>query len=596
MIEPVTVSTALGMVKVLNKPLTDLYEYLKKEAKFNIEKNKFDDISKKLNSKINTLKKVKTIYKGDEAIDLHNFYYPPKLIIDNVVVGSEDLRSILSENIVIQGIAGQGKSILLRYLSISECEKNEKLPIFMELRKINKEGDIIKFIKQNLEDIISDISDDLLKWVLKSGKIILFLDGFDELKEDDVANTIKDLEKIAEIYPETQIVISSRPDGGIQASNFFKIINIKPYMTEDQIGLIRILVEEQDSYENIVTALEKSTLDIGELLSTPLMITMFVMIYRAKLIIPDTVSKFYQDLFSVLIYKHDRTKPGYLREFQSGLDELTLQEWFEYFCFISKNKNKLAFENRIEILEYIKSTLINKFEKEAPTKILNDINKNLCLIIRDGGNYNFVHKTIQEYYAASYIKNRNEKNSKIIYEKIHKITGKFRIELTFLEQIDSYRFNKYLLIPALSEFFEFYKKNQSFKESIKVIDTRVSDERSKELAEGYFGIMMSKSMYYKEFTEYYLNKVMYIYNDHHFIPPIMGLGGFESFFHNFNFIQNLVEGDIIHSKCTKFLLTENGANIERVYSELKNIYNEALKNISFEEDISIFDMMEENPL
>lgn len=596
MIEPVTASTALSMAKILNKPLTDLYEFLKKETKFNIDKIRFDEVNKKLTSKNDGLKKVKTIYKGDEAIDLEIFYYPPQLIVEQKIISSENLEKISNKNIVIQGIAGQGKSILLRYLAVTEYQRNTKLPIFLELRKINKEGNILKFIKQNIEDIIFNVTDELFNWILKSGKIVLFLDGFDELKEADAINVIKELEIISEKYSKTQLVISSRPDSGIQASNFFKVINIKPYRKQDQINLIRILIEEDDSFNNIIAALEKSSLDIDDLLSTPLMITMFVMIYRAKLIIPDTVSKFYQDLFSVLIYKHDRTKPGYVREFQSGLDELSLQEWFEYFCFISKNKNKLAFENRTEILEYIKSTLINKFEKEVPRKILSDINKNLCLIIRDGNNYNFVHKTIQEYYVASYIKNRNEGNSKKIYEKIHKMAGKFNVELTFLEQIDSYRFNKYLLVPALTEFFEFFKNNQALKESMKVIDTRASSKRSMELAEGYFGLLISNPICYKEFMEYFLSKYFYFNNDFDHIPPLMELGKFQSFFNSFNFIQNLIDGDVIHSKCTKYFLTDNSNNIDRMYCDFQKIYDEALQSIRYEEDISILDIMEENPL
>lgn len=605
MIEPVTTSTALSVAKGLNKPLIDLYEYLKKEAKLNIDKVRFDEANKKLTSKIDNLKKVKTIYKGDEAIDLDIFYYPPKLIVDRLIVNSNDLSGISSKNIVIQGIAGQGKSILLRHLAISEYKKNTKLPIFFELRKINKDGDIIKFIKQNIEDIFSNITDELFNWILKSGRVILFLDGFDELKEGDSINIIKELEVISEKYPRTQIVISSRPDSGIQASNFFKVIDIKPYEREDQINLIRILIEEDDSFKNIIAALEKSSLDIEDLLSTPLMVTMFVMIYRAKLIIPDTVSKFYKDLFSVLIYKHDRTKPGYVREFQSGLDELSLQEWFEYFCFMSKNKNKLSFDTRSEILDSIKSTLNKKFEKEIPTKILNDINKNLCLIIRDGGNYNFVHKTIQEYYTACYIQNRNEDISKKIYSKIHKMSNKFKAELTFLEQIDSYRFNKYLLIPALSNFFNLFDTLNEFKSSIKVVGLNFVDYSGvienrlileSKCDEGNISIFLDDNFMYREFLQYYVNndKSIEILKDE-CIDSIMDIGKFVAFECAINIKNKLNHDEFLDAKNTKYFLKENNYQIGKIYFILKEIYDRALLEVNFEEDSEILEFME-NPL
>ena len=593
-------TAVIGVFKLVNKPLTDLYEYLEKEAKLSVDKVRFDEVNKKLNLKIENLKKVKTIYKGDEAIDLDIFYYPPQLIVDRGILNSENLEKISSGNIVIQGIAGQGKSILLRYLAVAEYQGGARLPIFLELRKINKDGDIVRFIQNNIEDILPNITNELFSWILKSGKIVLFLDGFDELKEQDAINAIKELELISEKYPKTQIVISSRPDSGIQASNFFKIINIKPYEKEDQINLIRILIEEDDSFNNIISALEKSSLDIEDLLSTPLMVTMFVMIYRAKLIIPDTVSKFYQDLFGVLIYKHDRTKPGYVREFQSGLDELSLQEWFEYFCFMSKIKNKLSFDTRTEILENIKLTLTNKFEKEVSTKILNDINKNLCLIIRDGSNYNFVHKTIQEYYTACYIKNRNEDISKQIYCKIHKMSNKFKAELSFLKQIDSYRFNKYLLIPALTNFFNLFDSLGKFEKCIKIVSSNyLSFEREggiKDSGEGNISIIFENNCNYNDFLQHYINndKNIEILKDH-CIDVVMDNCKFVAFECAINVKNKLYDNEFIDIKSTKYFLRENSHQIREIYFILRKHYDNAFLEINYEEDTGILELME-NPL
>lgn len=599
MVEPIAASTAtaLSMIKVLNKPLTDLYEYLKQEGKFKLDKSKIEQKREKLFFKINNLNKVKTIYKGDEAIDLNEFFYPPKLVIDQSELNSGNLDLNSEENIVIQGIAGQGKSILLRYLAVNEAKKDEKIPLFLELRKINKEGDILNFIKKNIEDIVSNVTDDLFKWVLSSGKIILFLDGFDELNEADVVNIIKDLEYISENFPNTKIIVTSRPDSGIQASNYFKIIDIKPYIKSDQIGLIRILVEEDESYNNIVTALERSSLDIEDLLSTPLMITMFVMIYRAKLIIPDTISKFYQDLFSVLVYKHDRTKPGYVRNFQSNLDEVTLQEWFELFCFQSKAKNKISFESRSDIISYISSSLINKFSDESPINILNDINKNLCLIIKDGGNFSFIHKTIQEYYTSCYIKNRNEDVSKKIYEKICIKPHKYKSELLFLEQIDKYRFNKYLLIPALREFFNIFYNYQVFKESISIISEAQEIDNEIFYNNTHLGIFVNDLPLYNKFLGYLLNTKNFHKSTFGYIHEVMQLGEFGSFGHHFEFKINESENITKYSKCTKFFMKNAEVDLKSLYDEIKEDYQAALQNIKFEEDLSMLDIFEEeNPL
>lgn len=460
MIEPISITTALGVAKVINKPLNDLYELLKREAKFQFDKKQIESINKNYKINIENIKRVKTIYKGDEAINLDEFFYLPKVVDKSNGNIVSDLLEEINENLVIEGIAGQGKSILLRKMTYDEYVKNNRIPIFIELRKININDGVVNAIKYSLEFLISSLTDKLFDWTLTSGKIILFLDGFDEIDENAKASFVKELDFFSQKYPSTQIVITSRPDNPIQFSNFFKVFEIQPYDQEDQRGLIRILVEEDESFENITQAWESSSLEVNALLKTPLMVTLFVMTYRSKLIIPESVSMFYKELFSVLIYKHDRTKPGYQREFKSNLNETSLQEWFEIFCFICKSKNILIFQNRQKLLDCIKESIQKKFDNENPSHLLDDINKNLCLIIRDGNSYNFIHKSIQEFFCACFIRNRSEDISKKIYNKILNKSEFFLAEILFLEEIDPYRFNKFFFIPLLEMFFEDFSNSE----------------------------------------------------------------------------------------------------------------------------------------
>ncbi len=334
-------------------------------------------------------------------------------------------------------------------MTYNEYLKNDRIPVFIELRKININEGVMVAIKDMMGLWITSLTDQLFDWTLNSGKIILFLDGFDEVEEESKAKFVKDLEWISQKYPRTQVVVTSRPDNPIQVSNYFKVFEIQQYDQQDQNGLIRILVEENESFESVTQALKSSSLEVSQLLTTPLMVTLFVMTYRAKLIIPESISMFYKELFSVLIYKHDRTKPGYQREFKSTLNETTLQEWFEGFCFICKSKGLLVFQNRQSLLDCIKESIQKKFNNENPSSILHDINKNLCLIIRDGNSYNFIHRSIQEFFCACFIKNRPEDISKKIYDKILKNNEAFVAEILFLEEIDPYRFYKFFLIPLL---------------------------------------------------------------------------------------------------------------------------------------------------
>lgn len=589
MVEPTT-ALAMGFAKTLNKPLNDLYIYLKDNTKFYLDKNKLNEINKNLEEKIKNIRNVKTIYKGDEAIDLESFFFAPSIIInDNKVKKINSLDDFGSDNIIIEGGAGQGKSILMRYLAGKEFIEGDKIPIFIELRKINKEGDILQYIKESLTTWIFSVSDELLNWCLLSGKITLFLDGFDELKDQDVLNVIKELELICNKYSKTKIIISSRPENSIQASNFFKVVRIKPYNLNEQIGLIRILVEEQESFDTVVKALGNNPLDIKELLSTPLMVTLFVMTYRAKLTIPDSLSKFYQDLFSVLIYKHDRTKPGYQREFKCSLNENSLQEWFEVFCFISKNQKKLSFESRKELLDCIKESTKKGFQEQNPSSLLDDISKNLCLIIRDGNSYSFIHRSIQEFFAASFIRNRPEDLAEKAYSLIGKKAFQYRAEIKFLSEIDTYRYCRFLLVNTLNEFFHVYINDLVFINSFSINKEEYSHgDKSIELR--YSGnplLSFQGKQDVKEYLEIYLNDLFTLDRDSDCVERIMHLGGFIRFAHRYF----LTEQDVTNDKLSKFYRKEKNEFHSSVYKLITQNFEYAKNLVKERNDQSFLDLI-----
>ena len=154
--------------------------------------------------------------------------------------------------------------------------------------------------------------------------------------------------------------------------------------------------------------------------------------------------------------------------FKSNLNESELQEWFEILCFISKNENKLIFNSRQDLLECIKKSITKKFPKEDPSALLEDISKNLCLIIRDGNNYSFIHRSIQEFFVASFFKKRPQDLAEQTYKLLDEKGKKYKSEIRFLSEIDSYRYKKYLLKPSLECFFEIYPNLESFKNSFNV--------------------------------------------------------------------------------------------------------------------------------
>lgn len=446
MLEP-----TFAVAPLVVKPINDLYDFIKDKITQKFDERAIKKVQSTLTERIESVQKVKTIYKGDSAINLKEFYYPTKIKFNSELKQISSIGDIpTSRNIVLQGTAGQGKSVFMRFMTSQEIRKQNRIPVFFELRNLLKDESLEHALISTLGKWLFEIDSHAFKILAESGKLVLFLDGFDEISSEYVKSVIRELEHWTEQYPDLQIIISSRPESGIESSNFFEVIPLQPYGKDDQLGLIRKLIEDDENFLQVKNALEASSMDIQNLLKTPLIVTLFVMTYRAKQIIPESMSDFYEDIFQVLMHRHDKTKPGFTRELKSSLNEKQLQEVFETFCFLSKKENLLSFK-RQKFIDLLKLSLEKSNHlNQDPTKVLNDITKCLCLIIQDGIEYSFIHKSIQEFFVANFIKNLPESLSEKMYQNLSFTHDDYKVELKFLELIDRYRYYKFLFVPEMT--------------------------------------------------------------------------------------------------------------------------------------------------
>jgi len=117
-------------------------------------------------------------------------------------IGLKEL--ILKESrIVILGSAGTGKSIELKESAIEVAKSDEYYPIFLTLNKYLPEDKI--------EDILPN------EWgSIPENKIILFLDGLDEIEPSQINNAKRRIAQYSKKYSKTKIVISCR-------TNFYEL-------------------------------------------------------------------------------------------------------------------------------------------------------------------------------------------------------------------------------------------------------------------------------------------------------------------------------------------------------------------------------------
>jgi hypothetical protein len=458
MIEVLSVAAVRAVANTVIKETADFLKIFYKEQKTlkNLSINNND-----LVTSISKLMQVKTLYTGsDKSVNLFDFFQQPKLCYDKQIYIIENIEQLaLSENIVFVGTVGQGKSILMKYLAVHDLLDNNRIPVFIELKNIGKNRNIKSLIKDYLGSWIG-FDDYNLDLILKSGKISIFLDAFDEIDLELTQETLHDIELLNQNYNNLKVTVSSRPDTIITKSYLFNNVYLQPYEQEEQEGLIRKLVNDEENIRILVDSIDKSSHEVKEVLTTPLMVVLFINQYNVGFSVPQHVTDFYRNIFDVVTFTHDRSKGIEKRKSFSSLNQDQLEKIFERFCFETFLKNKTVFD-RQEFMELLKTSLEKNNIKDFNDyyNLISDYTRFACLILQDGNKYTFIHKSIQEFYVAKFIENLPEALAKNVIAKKF-LNAHIGVEnyLNFLKILKPYYYNKYYILESLEE----YEKNEYF--------------------------------------------------------------------------------------------------------------------------------------
>ncbi len=444
--------SAVAGKKGLESVFSDIYGAAKGQLKLRFKRWKAKKNIGLLYTKIKNICKVNTILQPEKSVDLIKFYYPSKIKIE----GKRRIISDISElnwdgNIVINGTVGQGKSIFFRYLTSREMIKGKAIPLFVELRKIKKGTSLLEHLIEEAKTLgLKDIDSNTFLWLAEKGKVILLLDAFDEVPQEQRMDLTTDIEQLSKRYEMMRILISSRPKSGIENSPLFRVFELEPLVEKEYEEAINVMAEASVA-DNIINAIRGSKTPVRELLSTPLMVALLIVRHRIEQTIPENLIGFYKGLFWILIGRHDKLKGGYTRPRKSGLGDTALEDVFNGICFMSRKKMEGTYERR-EIVQYAKKSASLSGHKGNAEYMVDDIIEITCMILEEGGECKFIHKSVQEYHAACFIKNQPDEVALRFYEHGKKDPAHFDLlwseEISFLRMIDRYRLLKWYLIPS----------------------------------------------------------------------------------------------------------------------------------------------------
>lgn len=351
---------------------------------------------------------MKTLLYRDKPVSIKSHFIQPDLRVGKNTYQSDQVDEYIdsSHYLIISGTAGCGKSTFMKALFLRLVEsKQNGIPVFIELRHLNTDGSssLYDHIYETLHKINDEFTREQLDYSLKKGKLVLLLDGFDEINYHDRRLYEKEISALSNSYGLTRIIISTRPDETLDSWEEFTRANVVSFDKEKAIQLISKIDYDTEVKQSFLDELEKDLFQRHEdFLSNPLLLTMMLLTYEQLAEIPNKIHIFYSQAFDTLYYKHDALKSLYKRKSYTGVSIDDFKRLLSAFSIISYADNKFSFSKE-EVLEYIGTSKKLENIKVNKNDYLKDLVESVCILMKDGLHYTFTHRSFQEYFAAYFI-------------------------------------------------------------------------------------------------------------------------------------------------------------------------------------------------
>ncbi len=334
--------------------------------------------------------------------------------------------------LMLLGKPGAGKTTLLKYTAL-KCSQgdifDDLVPIFVTLRQYagsESQPRILDYITQDFRTY--SIGDELtIKQLLQHGRAILFLDGLDEVREDDLHRVLEDLRSFSEQYYNNRFVITSRL--GAQEYIFEKfteveVANFQPLQISHFAQ--RWFVGNSRHIELFLRKVEDNR-PIHELATNPLLLTLLCLVFDEYGDFPTNRSELYREGLDVLLKKWDAKRNIERHQIYKNLSMQRKEDLLAQVAYTTFNQGDYFFR-QVDLERYITDYIRNlpkanidedalQLDSEAIVKAIES--QHGLFVERAKGIYSFSHLTFQEYLATrELVYNGNEETLRLLASKV----------------------------------------------------------------------------------------------------------------------------------------------------------------------------------
>ena len=384
---------------------------------------------------------------------------PPRMRDDDPTI--ESVRE-LGLRIIIQGIGGMGKSMLMRHFmldGIEQYSRTGRIPVYIRLKDYASSNyELADFIFDSIKAYFPSVDRERLNRDITNANLILLLDGLDEISSAYRGQFETKLNRFLAVNDRLQVILSTRQFSKDTYASDFKIFVLMPLTKEKALQLVdKLPFRPNDPSKKAAfrKALDERLYhDRHVFAQNPLLLTFMLMTYERFGGEETSMHTFYAEVYELLSTRHDSTKEGYDRVFKAGLRPERLKDIFAAFCAITYQNEELDF-SQMEIVERFQEIINYLPDPECyinPADIVEDITSGVCMLYRDGDRYYFHHRSFQEYFCALSFSKQGEEKLEAIGEFFEQRSHeKGDVALQMLCGIIPEKSEKFILLPFLEK-------------------------------------------------------------------------------------------------------------------------------------------------
>lgn len=374
-------------------------------------------------------------YENDDEVDFENN-------LENSLVTFPILDVIKNNNqFIIVGNPGSGKTTTLKKILLDLCnDKNpiqDIIPIYIPLAKLNTQAEITTIIK----DMVGG------EWIfhyLHIGKVILLLDGLNEIPNCTHDFVLNELKRTIKKYPHIKMIFTSRIYGFINHFDLpvYKLLNLTS-------ETIRQFIHQKGATEELYRKIE-SNHDLKDLASSPMMLTIIIEVWKNSKQIPLNRGNLYLRFVNYRLKEESKKRIN-------NIEPRYLIKTLSQLAYKMRERG-ILYISREEIILILKEIFNESGIPYSEAQFLNEIlNQGFLIEEFDETPYSkigFIHETYLEFFSAHHL------------AMIYSIEKKWPIQLNDTNWFEIFKMSIELISPQIKD----SDKSKASEERINLID------------------------------------------------------------------------------------------------------------------------------